>query len=91
MTAPQRWPLSPAGKVIGPTCWRCGFEHLPSDTRHYRRIGEDLYVCRGAEYVRLCKDTRADGRRCPPRHDVGTRLAGDAFTGDYTAPREDPM
>ncbi|HEY6379434.1 MAG TPA: hypothetical protein VI316_09650 [Candidatus Dormibacteraeota bacterium] len=89
MAATGQPQLSPAGKVIGPTCLLCGFEHLPSDQRHYRRVGEGLYVCR-ADYVQFCKDTRADGRRCLPRQDFGTRLAGDAFTGEYTAPREDP-
>ena len=84
------WPLSPAGKLIGPTCLLCGFEHLPSDTSHYRRTPEGFYVCRGGEYPRLCKETRADGRRCAPRPDFGGGLAGASFRGEYEAPREDP-
>jgi hypothetical protein len=84
------WPLSPAGKLIGPTCFFCGFEHLPSDTSHWREVAPDVYRCKGAEYVQLCKDTRADGRRCAPRHDLATGLPGDAFAGNYMAPREHP-
>jgi hypothetical protein len=82
---PPHYEISAADRVIGPRCWRCGFEFLWGATSMYRRLPDGRFECR-PRLRELCTVSRANGG-CRPRPDRPFIPDGPE---DYQEPREEP-